>query len=437
MLDHRRGLSSERSSDIIDNKFSDFNIIFLMLQVHHSQRLNDKPLTPWIVSMADGRIIAGHCDCTAGLGETCSHIATLLWVLAVGVEKRESLTVTQKSAYWVMPPPMRSVPYAPIKDIEFIGKKKKACDAAENASCEKRARGSAGDTSCEKRARGAAESASCEKRASGAAGDTSCEKRARGAAGDTSCEKRASGAAESASCEKRARDAAGDTSCGTNTKCKTKVVNPPTAVEEKKFLDSLVTCDGVKPVVLSVLPTYCDSFIPSSLDSDLPFVLDNLFKSSFLKCSFYELLAEAKQTVLPHVSEDQCKTAERMTRDQSNCRLWFRLRAGRITASKLKGVCSTDPAFPSLSLIMAICHPELSRFSTAATRYGCQHEKDAIDVYKKKMSTHADFQISPSGFFISRQHSFLGASPDSIVCCSCCGPGICEVKVIISMLCMM
>ena len=400
MLDHRRGLSSERSSDIIDNKFSDFtcNIIFLMLQVHHSQRLNDKPLTPWIVSMADGRIIAGHCDCTAGLGKTCSHIATLLWVLAVGVEKRESLTVTQKSAYWVMPPPMRSVPYAPIKDIEFIGKKKKACDAAENASCEKRARGSAGDTSCEKRA---------------------------------------SGAAESASCEKRARDAAGDTSCGTNTKCKTKVVNPPTAVEEKKFLDSLVTCDGVKPVVLSVLPTYCDSFIPSSLDSDLPFVLDNLFKPSFLKCSFYKLLAEAKQTVLPHVSEDQCKTAERMTRDQSNCRLWFRLRAGRITASKLKGVCSTDPTFPSLSLIMAICHPELSRFSTAATRYGCQHEKDAIDVYKKKMSTHADFQISPSGFFISRQHSFLGASPDSIVCCSCCGPGICEVKVIISMLCMM
>ena len=41
-------------------------------------------------------------------------------------------------------------------------------------------------------------------------------------------------------------------------------------------------------------------------------------------------------------------------RDQSNCRLWFRLRAGRITASRFKSACSTDPASPSLSLIMGI-----------------------------------------------------------------------------------
>ena len=131
---------------------------------------------------------------------------------------------------------------------------------------------------------------------------------------------------------------------------------------------------------------------------------------------------------MPAISEKQWKMSEMMTRDQSNCRLWFRLRAGRITASRLKSACSTDPASPSLSLIMGICHPELSRFSTAATLYGCKHEKDALDEYKK-MATHTDFQVSPSGFFISRQHPFLGASPDGMVCCSCCGPGICEVKV--------
>ena len=69
--------------------------------------------------MADGEILAAHYDCMAGLGESCTHVASLLWVVAVGV-------VTQKSAYWVMPPAVRSVAYAPIKEIEFIGKKRKA-----------------------------------------------------------------------------------------------------------------------------------------------------------------------------------------------------------------------------------------------------------------------------------------------------------------------
>ena len=66
---------------------------------------------PWVLSMVDGNILAAHCDCMAGLGETCSHVSSLLWVIAVGAEKRDALTVTQKSAYLVMPPPIRSHTY--------------------------------------------------------------------------------------------------------------------------------------------------------------------------------------------------------------------------------------------------------------------------------------------------------------------------------------
>ena len=80
--------------------------------------------------MANGKILTAHCDCKAGLGETCSHVSSLLWVVAVGTEKRDSLMVTQKSAYWVMPPAIRSVTYAPIKDINFTGKKKKTATNA-------------------------------------------------------------------------------------------------------------------------------------------------------------------------------------------------------------------------------------------------------------------------------------------------------------------
>ena len=70
----------------------------------------------------------------AGLGETCSHVASLLWVIGVGVETRESLTVTQKSAYWVLPPAVKSVPYAPVKDIGFIGKKRKVISSVKKSS---------------------------------------------------------------------------------------------------------------------------------------------------------------------------------------------------------------------------------------------------------------------------------------------------------------
>ena len=72
--------------------------------------------------MNDGRILAAHCDCMAGLGETCSHAASLFWVIDFGVESRESLTATHKSAYWVMPPVMKSVIYSPVK---IYGKKRK------------------------------------------------------------------------------------------------------------------------------------------------------------------------------------------------------------------------------------------------------------------------------------------------------------------------
>ena len=49
----------------------------IIIWVNHSQKLNEKPLTPWLVAEKEGKIHAAHCDCMAGLGETCSHVAAL------------------------------------------------------------------------------------------------------------------------------------------------------------------------------------------------------------------------------------------------------------------------------------------------------------------------------------------------------------------------
>lgn len=65
----------------------------------------------------------------------------------------------------------------------------------------------------------------------------------------------------------------------------------------------------------------------------------------------------------------QVHAVERATRSQSASRVWFRQRAGRVTASKLKQVLKTNPQQPSKSLIKGICYPEAYRFTTVATRY--------------------------------------------------------------------
>ncbi|GLV37528.1 hypothetical protein CBL_20340 [Carabus blaptoides fortunei] len=76
---------------------------------------------------------------------------------------------------------------------------------------------------------------------------------------------------------------------------------------------------------------------------------------------------------------------EQKTRGQSSNNLWFDLQAGRITASKFKAVCKTDLNKPSLSLLRSICYPKNYSFPTRATKYGCSHEKDAIQSYRERV----------------------------------------------------
>ena len=84
--------------------------------------MREKPLLPWIISECPGKVLAGHCNCMAGLGETCSHVASLLWDIEAGVRIRDSMTATQNKACWVLPPSMKDVPYAPLRQIKFTGK---------------------------------------------------------------------------------------------------------------------------------------------------------------------------------------------------------------------------------------------------------------------------------------------------------------------------
>ena len=62
-------------------------------------------------------------------------------------------------------------------------------------------------------------------------------------------------------------------------------------------------------------------------------------------------------------------------------------------------------------------------------RWGCNHEQEAKDCYLAKASqSHQNLSITEAGLFVDYQNPYLGASPDGLVECCCCGKGVLEVK---------
>ena len=64
-------------------------------------------------------ILATHCNCMAGLGEACSHVAAVMFYVECAVRIHSSKTVTDEKAYWMLPPALENVPYCPISDMDF------------------------------------------------------------------------------------------------------------------------------------------------------------------------------------------------------------------------------------------------------------------------------------------------------------------------------
>lgn len=124
--------------------------------------------------------------------------------------------------------------------------------------------------------------------------------------------------------------------------------------------------------------------------------------------------------------EQEAEAVELNTKSQSKSPLWFSMRTGRITASHFKAASRTSPVSPSISLIMSICHPEISRFKTAAMCLGCEHKQG--QVCKCASMSHHNFKVEESGLFISTEYPFVGAFPDGLVTCACCSDGVREIK---------
>ncbi|XP_052798725.1 uncharacterized protein LOC128230474 [Mya arenaria] len=100
--------------------------IVVKTKVLHSQRLREKPLQPWVIAKPDGVVVAAHCNCMAGLGEACTHIAALLFSVMAAVEVRDSKSVTESKCWWIQPTATKAINYKEISETDFTSKKSAA-----------------------------------------------------------------------------------------------------------------------------------------------------------------------------------------------------------------------------------------------------------------------------------------------------------------------
>ena len=108
-----------------------------MGSVCHSQRLTVAPATPWVVAKKEGTIHCAYCTCMAGLGEACSHIAALLFMLESNTQHKRMLSCTSLPCSW-LPPSFQNVEYAEIANIDFTTpqiKRKRSETERVNISC--------------------------------------------------------------------------------------------------------------------------------------------------------------------------------------------------------------------------------------------------------------------------------------------------------------
>ena len=73
----------------------------VLAKVRHSQRMNDSLIPVWIITEKQGTIISAHCcGCKAGLGESCSHVASV-HLLPRGMDKNKWKNVMHTSEVFV------------------------------------------------------------------------------------------------------------------------------------------------------------------------------------------------------------------------------------------------------------------------------------------------------------------------------------------------
>ena len=183
-----------------------------------------------------------------------------------------------------------------------------------------------------------------------------------------------------------------------------------------------------KSVVISVFfPNQVQASDNQPVTETIPRKIMSFYHPHYQKMSNSELQQESQR-----VFEGQLRVTDadlaKCTQLQSQSSVWFEHRKGRLTASKFRAICHTSISKPSESLISQVFQQNPSPQS-AAIKWGVEKESTARAEYEELLKMrHSEFKVEITGLHINPHYPYLGASPDGLTNCTCCGDGILQIK---------
>lgn len=181
---------------------------------------------------------------------------------------------------------------------------------------------------------------------------------------------------------------------------------------ESRAQNRLTTVPRVIRKLPQPLTALADEKYKEMSDADIALACDNMFSKGI------------------NITDDEAAYLEESTKLQAQCLLWHKYRIGRITASNFAAVSKARLSTPPMSLTKKLMGETRVDFNTVpALKWGVTNESVACNAYvMKAMTEHERFIFRPAGLFVNKDFPHLGASPDGLVTCSCCGDGLIEIK---------
>ena len=184
--------------------------------------------------------------------------------------------------------------------------------------------------------------------------------------------------------------------------------------------------------ILSSVTVVEQSAPRSSVVQKLPAPLKSLQKASYAAMSEVELeevCHDVFSTQLKITSEESVYLEE-STRLQSLSPLWHQHREGRITSSLFKRVKNASIVNPPMSLVKTVMGEyKFDSTKVPALNWGITHEDIARKEYiALVLEDHVELECVESGLHVNPLFPHLGATPDGVVNCDCCGKGLLEIK---------
>nr|XP_055074608.1 uncharacterized protein LOC129454122 [Misgurnus anguillicaudatus] len=165
---------------------------------------------------------------------------------------------------------------------------------------------------------------------------------------------------------------------------------------------------------------------------DLPEKLVALYDANMRDLCQNDLQKKCEEIFIRLATEltyEQCVNLERATKEQANSQDWHKYRIGRITSTTLYHVCTANETEKTdlVEKIMQYNQQDLSH--VPAVNWGKNNEDIARKQYIKEMKAkHQNFNVDLCGLVMLPGNPHLGASPDGIANCTCCGKVAVEIK---------